>query len=83
MTVSEVLLLKCKTLETVNWEGVEGVNSYKFSQYGGDGEGLLLFTVVKLTFLREVFSVAGTLEPPSPSYFNKNLSNTNITLYNC
>ena len=46
-------------------------------------------TLIRLGFLRVVFSVGKVggsqfdPSPPPPSYFKNNLSNINITLYNC
>ena len=38
-------------------------------------------TLIKLGFLKVVFSGGSQFDPPS--YLKKNLSNINITLYNC
>ena len=50
----------------------------------GDPADPLMLTLIRMGFLRAVFPGAGVnLTPLPPSYFKKNLSNINITLYNC
>ena len=51
----------------------------KFKEYRNETSHL---TLIRLGFLKGVFSGGVNLTPPS-SYFKKNLFNINITLYNC
>ena len=52
------------------------------------GSSVLTLTLIRLTFLRVIFSGRGvgeggvSLTSPSSSYFKENLSNINVTLYN-
>ena len=46
-------------------------------------EGQETLSLIKLGFLRVVFPGEGEGQFDPPSYFKKNLSNINITLYNC
>ena len=49
---------------------------------GGVLQEKVFLTLIRLGFLRVVFPGGGVSLTP-PSYLKKNLSNINITLYNC